>query len=171
MLYISTVQTLDYLCKRDAEWRKMARKFAGANHEDVLHEAYLKLADRFESADDLTSHHPNQVAMYVYLTIRSVYLNKRDKIALDAEVPEEAQDTYDTDQDTKDQYHIDLLLDEIESWYWFDREVFKLHYFKGYKQRQIARETNISLSTIHNTIKTCKEKLCIKASQMSTTKG
>jgi len=165
------VNTLDYLCKRDNEWRKMARKFAGTNYEDVLQDAYLKLADRFDSADDLQSQHPNQVAMYVYLTIRSVFLSNRDKLALDAEVPEYVQDTYDIDQDAKSQYHIDLLLDEIESWYWFDREVFKLHYFKGFKQRQIARETNISLSTIHNTIKTCKEKLCIRASQTSTTKG
>jgi len=164
------MSVLHYLSRRDNEWRKMARKFAGAEYEDVLHDAYLKLCQRFNSADELKSYHPNQVAMYVYLTIRSVFLKAKDHLSLDSDIPEVEVEDYNYDQDARDEKKIAPLLEEIETWYWFDREIFKLYYFKGYKQRQIARETNISVSTIHTTIKTCEEKLCTKASQIATTK-
>ncbi len=49
--------------------------------------------------------------------------------------------------------------DEINTWHWYDRDMF-LHYIStGKSQREIARGSKISLSSISNTIVSCKERI------------
>jgi ankyrin repeat protein len=56
-----------------------------------------------------------------------------------------------------------LLIDEeIKNWHWYDEKLFKLYRDSDMSMRDIAKETNISLISIFNSIKNYKEILNTK---------
>jgi predicted DNA-binding protein YlxM (UPF0122 family) len=48
---------------------------------------------------------------------------------------------------------------ECENWHWYDRQLFELYKNTDKSLRQISSETNISVTSIFNTIKTCKRRI------------
>jgi predicted DNA-binding protein YlxM (UPF0122 family) len=48
---------------------------------------------------------------------------------------------------------------EILNWHWYDTKLFTLYLKEDMSMRDIASETNISLTSIYNTLKNCKERL------------
>jgi predicted DNA-binding protein YlxM (UPF0122 family) len=48
---------------------------------------------------------------------------------------------------------------EMKTWHWYDTMLFKLYKDSNKSMRDLAEETNISLTNIYNTIKHCKERL------------
>jgi predicted transcriptional regulator len=51
------------------------------------------------------------------------------------------------------------ILDEINSWEWYDKMLFEIYRNEKTSMRKIAAKSNISLSSIFNTLKTCKKKI------------
>jgi RNA polymerase sigma factor (sigma-70 family) len=152
---------LEHLAKRNDEWRKMARRFS-LEPDDALQDAYIKLYYRFKNEPEtLIDMHPNQLSMYVYLTLRScAYTNIRAESSY-ADLPEDIEDEppYDPTQDNETEIRIQQATEEVNSWHWYDQKLFNLHTMQGMSMREISRETMISLSSIFHTIKTCKERL------------
>jgi hypothetical protein len=59
--------------------------------------------------------------------------------------------------------NICMLIDaEIKQWHWYDEKLFKLYRDTDMSMRDIAKETNISLISIFNSIKNYKEILNTK---------
>jgi DNA-directed RNA polymerase specialized sigma24 family protein len=51
------------------------------------------------------------------------------------------------------------IVEEIDSWHWYDKMLFEVYRNEKTSMRKMAAETKISLSSIFNTIKNCKEKI------------
>jgi len=47
----------------------------------------------------------------------------------------------------------------VDTWYWYDRKLFRLYFDDGMSMRAIAKATNISLKSVFLTLKACKLRL------------
>ena len=47
----------------------------------------------------------------------------------------------------------------MDSWYWYDRKMFELYYRTDMSMRDISSETNITLSSIFNTLSNVKAQI------------
>jgi len=142
------------------DWVDLAKSFVGDTYaQDIVQEAYIKLSG-YESKDFNRG--------YIYLTIRSLcldFIKAKNKI-----VKEEIEDynaEYVDETETKQAYNALLAkIDaEIETWHWYDRELFKLYKDTPMSLRTLANETGISITSIHITIKRCKDILNEKFSE------
>lgn len=152
---------LEHLAKRNDEWRRMAHKFS-TEPDDALQDAYIKLYERFKKDPQaIVDMHPNQLAMYVYLTLRSCSITNIKVEKVFASLPEDIleADDYDFDADNLAEIRLKQIKKEYSAWHWYDQKLFKLHVIAGMSMREISRETGISLSSIFHTIKVCKERL------------
>jgi RNA polymerase sigma factor (sigma-70 family) len=151
---------LQILAKRNNEWRRMAKKFS-PSPDDVLQDMYLKLYDRFKDCPEkVQAMHPNQVAMYCYLTIRSIAieLHKQPKTVQITEAIE--PDEYDTEADQQTEDKLEAIQAEINSWCWYDQKLFNIYtQNEGMTYRAIEKTIGISVSSAFGTIKNCKQKL------------
>jgi len=113
---------LSYLALRHEEWVKMARKFS-IQADDVLQDAYIKLHDRFkDDPNSLKVMHPNQVSMYVYLTIRSIAINESKQESKTTELSEQIPQEED---ECKEEIY-KAIEKEINSFHWYDQKLLKL---------------------------------------------
>lgn len=152
---------LEKLAERQDEWLKMANKFS-INPQDALQEAYLKIYHRFKDCpEDLLDKDDGQVAMYVYLTIRTTSAIDYHKENKYADLPDhlEEDEEYNLDLDRLTERRLDTIHNTINTWGWYDQKLFRLHFMDGMSMREISRETNISLASIFHTLKTCKQNL------------
>jgi hypothetical protein len=72
--------------------------------------------------------------------------------------------TIDTIDNKEELMAIDRIIDkiyaEVATWdYWYDRELFKVYFGSHVGLRQLSRDTKISLSSLHNSIKKYKNKI------------
>lgn len=152
---------LERLAKRQDEWLRMAHKVSPQPF-DALQDAYLKMYDRFkDKPKDLIDMQPQQEAMYMYLTLRSVSVSeiRREKKYTDLDNAPKAQQPYDLEEDKSFERRVCALEEKIEDWHWYDQKLFNLHIVEGMSMRKISRETGISVSSIFKTIKSCKKRL------------
>ena len=150
---------LDFLVVRHSEWVRMAHSVSQWPDES-LQEAYLKLHNRFEDdMDGLLNRHPNEVSMYVWLTLRSCSAKIAERESKNQELPEDLELEDENYQEANTSELVESLKERIEDWHWYDKRLFELHFFERYPMRKISRETGISLSSIWHTLKTCKNRL------------
>jgi len=63
---------------------------------------------------------------------------------------------------TKEEAYTRLLSkihEEVDSWHWYDKQLFTIYKDTDLSIRDIAKETTISSSSIFNTLKNCKSKV------------
>lgn len=128
--------------------------------EDIVQETYIKII-RSNYADKIVSDKVNRSLMW--LVLRSVYidhlrLQKHDKISLDS-VFNLSIEQIDLEKHESETKLDEKLKTEIESWHWYDQKLFNLYMESELSMRDIAKETDISLTSIFHTLKNCKEKL------------
>jgi hypothetical protein len=49
--------------------------------------------------------------------------------------------------------------EEMDNWHWYDSMLFKVYKEGNASMRDIAKDSGISLTSIFNTLKNCKERL------------
>ena len=91
----------------------------------------------YNNIDELTSN-----ATYEYQSHKSIY-----------NIPNEVLDFCKFEQLEK----IDKVLDGLE--YWYDREIFKLYYYKGNTLDSLAKKTGISRNSLFTTIDKVRTKI------------
>lgn len=166
---------LEVIAQRHKMWVSVVRNFGIEDYaEDIVQEMYIK-AHKYIEAGTLRE---QTVNTYVYTILRSLCIDlKRAKkskvkvslnnISIQDDV-EEYIDLFEYSEFDKKQEeaHERILLNlekEIEGWHWFDKMLFKdIYVGQDLSMRGIEEKTNISLATIFNTIKRCKQK-CIEA--------
>jgi len=148
------MKTLEILAKNDEDWRRMALKLCPEDHDEVLHETYLKLHKLFDGREEkIESMAYPQRSMYVYLTIRSVTINyKKSKIDIDAEIPPQDKAQHENPDYYRESLEVPAILEEVR---WFDRKIMGLH-MQGLNGLEISRLTGISQSTIYRSLTYCK---------------
>ena len=167
---------LDKLAKHNELWLKMLINLGADVDEakDLVQDMYLKVYD-----------HPNNYNIgygdndvnkyYVYHILRSLFIDKIRKNKRNVIVPldfpiEDLDVDYDYEKDEYLNNLTDKIRDYIYKWDGYNKRLLELYFgFQTNKdnttiqevvtQRQLARETGISLSSIHNSIANIKTNL------------
>jgi len=129
--------------------------------EDIVQETYINLI-KWSSEDKLFTNGKINKG-YMWLSLKNTFLqhvNKANKIKLVS---------IDSFHEIENLNNIELLtaqdklevkiLEEMNSWEWYDKMLFEIYRNDKLSMRKIANKTKISLSSIFSTIKSCKEKL------------
>jgi DNA-directed RNA polymerase specialized sigma24 family protein len=153
-------QWLAKVAQHHDEWVKVIHTFGEYDYaEDIVQESYIALY-KYADADKLLDAHGEVRKGYMYFTLRSLfyqYYNKKKKVN-----KVNFDDQWELFDDSNIEEHkayndICLLIDEeIKNWDWYDRKLFKLYRDTDLSMRDIAKETNISLISIFNSIKNYK---------------
>ena len=153
------------VAEQHSEWIKIVKSFGERHYyEDIVQEMYLVLF-KYGSEEKIIK---NGIVSrgYVFFTLRSVYYQyynskKRiNKVSIDNEefyiqIPDDSK------MDEQIAFNkICLLIDnEIESWDWYNRKLFKIYRDSGLSIRGIAAETKISWVSIFNSLKNMKDRI------------
>ncbi len=143
------------------EWIMLVCKFGERNYaEDLVQETYIKIITSGSLDKAVINGVVNKAFMYVALRNNVIDFHRSKgkiyKVEISDRIPEEEADM--------DRHQALDILDkkiqaEIKKWHWYDRDMF-LHYMNtGKSQREIAKGSNISLSSISNTIVNCKNRI------------
>jgi DNA-directed RNA polymerase specialized sigma24 family protein len=129
--------------------------------EDIVQETYINLI-KWSSEDKLFTNGKINKG-YMWLSLKNTFLqhvNKANKFKLVS---------IDNLYEIENLNNIELLtaqdklevkiLEEMNSWEWYDKMLFEIYRNDKLSMRKIATKTKISLSSIFSTIKSCKEKL------------
>jgi DNA-directed RNA polymerase specialized sigma24 family protein len=153
-------QWLSKVAQHHDEWVKVIHTFGEYDYaEDIVQESYIALY-KYADADKLLDAQGEVRKGYMYFTLRSLfyqYYNKKKKVN-----KVNFDDQWELFDDSNIEEHkayndICLLIDEeIKNWDWYDRKLFKLYRDTDLSMRDIAKETNISLISIFNSIKNYK---------------
>lgn len=125
-------------------WINIVKQFGIDSYaEDIVQEAYLKCYSK-QNVNDA----------YFYLTLRSLCIDliRKQKQITKISIEE-------TTIKTETTQHNNEVLEIVNNFHWFDKEVFFLHYDKKMSLNEISRKTGISLRTICNTIKKCNNQI------------
>jgi len=152
---------LNILARQHKEWVKIVNSFGEYFlADDVVQETYIKII-RLNYIDKIVTDSINKNIMW--LILRSVYVdhlraNKMMKVCLDDNINLSYID-FDLEKHEAFSTIEEKIQDEVDSWHWYDIKLFNLYRESKLSMRQIAEETNISLTSIFNTLSNCKERL------------
>lgn len=132
--------------------------------DDLLQEAYISLFERFKNRP-YNHEHINKDRMYFYFIMKNINHDLHKSEPFKLEINEEHYE-YDTDdQDLTDREtdgaKIDIIYDTLtnSNLHWYDIQLFKIYYEGDKSMRKLAKETNISVSNIFETINRTREYL------------
>jgi hypothetical protein len=157
---------LNQVAQHHKEWIKIINSFGEYDYaEDIVQETYIALY-KYADATKIIDASGNVRKGYVFFTLKSLffqYYNKKMKVNK-VSIDEQFTLFDDSNLDEHEAYNdICLLIDEeIKNWHWYDEKLFKLYRDSDMSMRDIAKETNISLISIFNSIKNYKEILNTK---------
>jgi len=142
------------------DWVKVIQTFGEYDYaEDIVQESYIALW-KYADADKLLDSDGEVRKGYMYFTLRSLfyqYYNKKKKVnKVSFDGCWELFDDSNLEEHTAYNDICMLIDEEIKNWDWYDRKLFKLYRDTDLSMRDIAKETNISLISIFNSIKNYK---------------
>jgi len=159
---------LSILSKRHDDWLRMATKLGSESPEDIVQDMYLRLHKYVKNPERILYEHNEVNTFYVYCTIKNLVINEAREKTKGPELvgsedirraSDEAWHQEDYDYDTDEV--LDIIESEIDGWYWYDKTLFNIYFFKEPEKsiRKLSEATTISTSSIFNTIKNGKEKI------------
>ena len=154
---------LKKVSEKNDDWLGIATSFVGEQKAfDIVQDMYKNL-DRW--ADESIIKQDGEVnRCYIYLNIRTLcYVHfkeqKKRATAENDEVEALATSRYESYNKEKD-LAWQLILDNVnvlvDSWRWNDKTLFNLYKDTPFSLRGLAKETDISWMSIHQTVKKCK---------------
>ncbi len=129
--------------------------------EDIVQETYIMLMKW--SSEEKMFKDGNISKGYMWHALKNTFLqhlNKNNKIKFIS--IEEAHNLTEENNTEENEAYNDLLNNidsECNNWHWYDKQLFELYKNTNKSLRQISSETNISVTSIFNTIKTCKKRI------------
>ena len=173
---------LNRIAQYHDEWLKIAIALLGnkPDAEDLVQDMYIVINSSNMRVDPRFECGVNK--MYVYMALKNLALDKIKKRKPDITYIDYIEEL-DKEAPPADE-HIRVLADidkEMDTWTWYDRTLFEMYMYSGLSMRDIAygtekdprwltndrkicdhsiiMGTGISLSSIYNTIKRCKERI------------
>ena len=130
--------------------------------EDLVQETYLMLY-KWSSPDKyIKDGKPNDA--YIWLCLRNSFLlyqrekRKATKVSLN-DIQELSTNEINIEYFNSLEKIDTLVKNEVNSWHWYDAKMYKLYIDNKMPMRTIESETGISLRSIFETIKICKQRL------------
>lgn len=148
---------LKHIAEHHKEWVRIVRSWGEEDYaEDLVQEMYLKCLKCTTESKIVTEGKVNK--SYIWFVLRSVFLDYKKEQGK-VEKLRVIQDTPDTNTVEVEHAYGQLLKkidEEKNTWHWYDKMLFDLYVNSGMSMREIERETNISLTSIFNTLSNCK---------------
>lgn len=161
------MNVLEELGKHHNEWLRMVKSFgAKSEAEDIVQDVYLRIHKYVEKhqAHDKIIKDGKVNKPFVFISLRNTYImyckdeKKRGAVCLD-NLPELRQDEEGLQYKKAKNKFFNRLNQETDSWHWYDKMLFTYYMESGRSYRDLAEESNISLTSIWNTMKNCKERI------------
>ena len=155
---------LNKLAQQHSEWVSMVRSMGCRDDlaEDFVQEMYLKLHKYINDPAKIFYRENEINTYYVYVTLKRLYLDYLKENAKWTRL-DEPYESYSMSDGSEAEYALRDALNaidkEFEDWHWYDKKMLLLYLETDMSMREISKQTNISLSTIHTTIKNGKERL------------
>lgn len=150
------------IVKNHKEWTKFVHSFGEYFFaEDIVQETYINLL-KWSSEDKLFTDGKINKG-YMWLSLKNTFLQHVNKSKRIKYVSLENLYMMEMSNNTemlvaKNAIEVKIL-DEINSWEWYDKMLFEIYRNEKTSMRKIAAKSNISLSSIFNTLKSCKKKI------------
>lgn len=165
------VELIDRLAEKHEAWVHMAMSF-GVTEEsanEIVQEMYIRVTKYVDDPERIMYNEKELNNYYIYVTMRNLFLSnfhkgkKRNHYSTEdindelinfsnvSDVSDEYEDSFDA--------LINKIEDVVDSWYWYDKKLWNIHFKNKMSMRRISRETRISLSSIFNTLSNGKKKI------------
>ena len=151
------------LSKYHNEWLTIVKSFGEKNeHEDIVQEMYLKL-NKYTKLQNIKQNGKLNKS-YVWLTLRNLYYNKQNQSNKVNYIDIDDCRTISAEDYNKLHFESQSKISEriqqgIDSWHYADKILFEIYLKEKKSMRQLAKEIDISLTTVFWTIKRCKQRL------------
>jgi DNA-directed RNA polymerase specialized sigma24 family protein len=154
------------VAKDHKDWVKLVKTFGEDFYaEDIVQEAYLRL-DRYCKPENVIQN--GQVNKgFMYFVLRNLYLlhvkseKKNEMVNLD-NLPLLKDEPTNLPKEEAYARMLSKIYEEVDTWHWYDKQLFTIYKDTDLSIRDIAKETTISSSSIFNTLKNCKSKVKAK---------
>lgn len=157
------MEWLNIVAKHHKEWVSVVRSWGmGEISEDLVQEMYIKLHDRVNVDKIIIDGHVNK--FFIYVVLRNMfndYHRERQKVEkvrigtgfdiLDDETPTEQCEAFDK--------MVECVLEAMRDIEWFDKEMLLLYAKTDLSMRDIQKNTNISVTTVFNSIKNARKEI------------
>jgi hypothetical protein len=162
---------LELLAKNHLLWVKMVSNMGCPKHlcEDIIQEMYLKINRLVTNKRKIMYGDDDVNRFYIYVTLRNLYTDykkAKNKYTFfsyletdDADTIHNAEYLYSGANVEREEafYKITMkLAKEISSWHSYDAKLCNTYYLGDMSLRQISKGTNISLTSIFNSVKNYK---------------
>ena len=162
---------LELLSKNHSTWIAMGLSIGIPKHlvEDFVHELYLRFNKYIKDVKKIMYNETEVNKFYVYVTLKNLWTDyskakgKHKIIRLDDyevtyEIVDGESENYNYAKHSAEEKIINKIKSEVENWeHWYDRKLFKIYYETDISMRKLAKETNISVTSIFNRCKNYKE--------------
>ena len=162
---------LELLSKNHSTWIAMGLSIGIPKHlvEDFVHELYLRFNKYIKGKKKIMYNETEVNKFYVYVTLKNLWTDyskakgKHKIIRLDDydvtyEIVDGESENYNYAKHSAEDKIINKIKSEVENWeHWYDRKLFKIYYETDISMRKLAKETNISVTSIFNSCKNYKE--------------
>lgn len=158
---------LELLAKNHLLWVKMVCNMGCPKHlcEDIVQEMYLKINRLVKDKRKIMYGNDDVNRFYVYVTLRNLYSDykkAKNKYTFfnyletdDADTIHTAEYLYtDSDADKEEAFYkiTSKIAKEINSWHVYDAKLCDTYYKSSMSLRQISKGSNISLTSLFNSI-------------------
>lgn len=162
-------ELLDKLAEKYDDWWNMAKSFKVSDDEasELVQEMFIRIYDYVKEPKKILYNKNEINTFYVYITLRNLYYSnlKGDKLTFVEEVKDYMVNEYELPNylEASKKEHLEKVFNNVDSvidtWYWYDRKMFELYYRTDMSMRDISSETNITLSSIFNTLSNAKAQI------------
>lgn len=137
---------------------------------EVVQEMYVRLHKYINNPEKIMYNETEVNGYYVYITLRNIYLSEVQRRRKMVNLPDPSFiNVKDEQVNIEERLSFDKIIDgindEVKQWYWYDRKIWQIHFDQEKSMRRISSDTTISLSSIFNTLKKCKNKIRDKFSE------
>ena len=154
---------MEIIGKHHNEWVSIVRSFGGGIYsEDIVQETYIRIHKANSIDNAVKGDKVNKGFMWVAL--RNNYINYSKQRAKVHKIELKEYHMKTRIEDLEPRFTANDIMDikihkEMESWHWYDRDIFKLITSKKVSMRKFSRDSRISLSSLSNTMNKCKRRL------------
>jgi DNA-directed RNA polymerase specialized sigma24 family protein len=160
------MEWLKIVAKDHKEWVKLVQSFGeDFFSEDIVQESYIRLYKYCKPENIIQNGQVNKG--FMYFVLRNLYLlhikseKKNALVSLSGLVVLKDETTNLTKEEAYSKM-LSKVHEEVDSWHWYDKQLFTIYKDTDLSIRDIAKETTISSSSIFNTLKNCKSKIKTK---------
>jgi DNA-directed RNA polymerase specialized sigma24 family protein len=156
---------INILAKHHNEWVTIVKSFGEQNYcEDIVQEMYLRFYNSNSAEKCITNNEPNRA--YIWISLKNIYLtysklkSKYQKVSIE-DIKELMYLEDDVEKDETWEIIKNRIQIEVNTWHLYDQQLWQVHVKENKSMRDISNGANISLSSIFNSLKNCKERIRI----------